>query len=154
MKAEYTAIDMATAAAEGFRDGVASVKQAASPAAAVVSESAEARFEHYLQNAIDNAPEPLRRLGEYLSHVLDEDEWPTAERLLNGEIVALDEIARLNPAPVEQSAMVVPEGYVLVPVIATQEMIAAAVQAVETGHALWSAMLAAAPKQIKEQGHE
>ncbi|XXF10185.1 hypothetical protein J3Q00_07485 [Pseudomonas sp. D2-3] len=52
------------------------------------SESAEDRFEHYLQNAIDNAPEPLRRLGEYLSHVIDEDEWATAERMLNGAIVA------------------------------------------------------------------
>ena len=53
-----------------------------------VSESAEARFEHYLQNAIDNAPDPLRRLGEYLSRVIDEDEWATAERMLNGAIVA------------------------------------------------------------------
>lgn len=53
-----------------------------------VSGSAEERFEHYLQNAIDNAPEPLRRLGEYLPHVLDEDEWATAERMLSGAVVA------------------------------------------------------------------
>ena len=63
-----------------------------------VSESAEDRFEHYLQNAIDNAPDPLRRLGEYLSHVIDEDEWATAERMLNGAIVA----ASAHPVSGEQ----------------------------------------------------
>lgn len=45
---------------------------------------AENRFEHYVQNMIDHAPEPLRRLGEYLSRVLDEDEWATAERMILG----------------------------------------------------------------------
>ncbi|MFV3387881.1 hypothetical protein ACNFCJ_21090, partial [Pseudomonas sp. NY15364] len=39
----------------------------------------------------------------------------------------------------------VPDGYVLVPLIATPEMIEAAVQAIETKQALWHAMLAAAP---------
>lgn len=66
-------------------------------------ESGEALFEHYLQNAIDNAPEPLRRLGEHLSHVLDEDRWATAERLLNGAIVALTHRAQAEQQPVEVS---------------------------------------------------
>ncbi len=66
------------------------------PAPLIVS--AEDRFEHYLQNSIDNAPEPLRRLGEYLSHVIDEDEWATAERMLNGAIVSVKGVAGLVEA--------------------------------------------------------
>lgn len=53
--------------------------------------------EHFIQEAIDRAPEPLRRLGEYLSRVLNEDEWKTAERLLLG--------AALPPQPAAQPAM-------------------------------------------------
>lgn len=41
-------------------------------------------FEHYLQQMIDDAPEPLRRLGQWLGKVLDDDHWPTAERMLLG----------------------------------------------------------------------
>jgi hypothetical protein len=37
-------------------------------------------------NEIDRAPEPLRRLGEYLSNLLDEDRWPQAERMLLGAL--------------------------------------------------------------------
>ena len=37
-----------------------------------------------IQAAIDHAPEHLRRLGEYLSRVLDEDQWAVAERMLLG----------------------------------------------------------------------
>lgn len=70
-------------------------------------ESAEALFEHYLQNAIDNAPEPLRRLGEHLSHVLDEDRWATAERLLNGAIVALTRPAQTEQQPIHVTAVAV-----------------------------------------------
>ena len=44
----------------------------------------EAQAEQFIQAAIDQAPEPLRRLGEYLSRVLDEDQWATAERMLLG----------------------------------------------------------------------
>ena len=44
----------------------------------------EAPAEQLIQAAIDQAPEPLRRLGEYLSRVLDEDQWATAERMLLG----------------------------------------------------------------------
>lgn len=44
----------------------------------------EAQADQFIQAAIDQAPEPLRRLGEYLSRVLDEDQWATAERMLLG----------------------------------------------------------------------
>ena len=44
----------------------------------------EQEAEHFIQEAIDRAPEPLRRLGEYLGRVLDEDQWKTAERMLLG----------------------------------------------------------------------
>jgi len=44
----------------------------------------EAQADQFIQAAIDRAPEPLRRLGEYLSRVLDEDQWATAERMLLG----------------------------------------------------------------------
>jgi len=40
---------------------------------------------------IDDAPEPLRRLGKYLANLLDEDQWPTAEILLLGAIASLDD---------------------------------------------------------------
>lgn len=78
----------------------ASSKSEPAPAQDEREESAEALFEHYLQSAIDNAPEPLRRLGEHLSHVLDEDRWATAERLLNGAIVALTRPAQTEQKPV------------------------------------------------------
>lgn len=44
--------------------------------------SAEDRAEAFIQAAISNAPDPLRKLGEFLTRVLDEDQWPTAERFL------------------------------------------------------------------------
>lgn len=53
-------------------------KQASAPAAG------EAQAAQFIQAAIDQAPEPLRRLGEYLSRVLDEDQWASAERMLLG----------------------------------------------------------------------
>ena len=56
-------------------------------------ESPEERFEHYISNTIDRAPGPLRRLGNWLSHVLDEDQWTTAERMLTGACVAAEERA-------------------------------------------------------------
>lgn len=37
-----------------------------------------------VQAIIDRAPEPLRRLGEWLSKKLDEDDWKSAEPLLLG----------------------------------------------------------------------
>lgn len=47
----------------------------------------EEAAEAFIQAAIDRAPEPLRRLGEWLAGVLDEDEWKTAERMLLGAAV-------------------------------------------------------------------
>lgn len=44
--------------------------------------------EQYIQNSIDCAPEPLKRLGKWLTNVLDETQWPHAERLLLGAIAA------------------------------------------------------------------
>jgi hypothetical protein len=45
--------------------------------------------EHFIQAAVDNAPEPLRRLGEWLANILDDDQWPTAERMLLGAAVSI-----------------------------------------------------------------
>jgi len=47
-----------------------------------VSVSPEDRFEQFVAAEIARSPEPLRELGEYLTRVLDEDQWPTADRLL------------------------------------------------------------------------
>ena len=47
----------------------------------------EDEAEHFIQAAVDRAPEPLKRLGLYLTDVLDEDEFKTAERMLLGAIV-------------------------------------------------------------------
>ncbi|WP_353630676.1 hypothetical protein AADG64_22480 [Achromobacter xylosoxidans] len=58
--------------------------EAARAALASAPVAGEAQAEQFIQAAIDRAPEPLRRLGEYLSRVLDEDQWPTAERMLLG----------------------------------------------------------------------
>ncbi|HFP6605538.1 TPA: hypothetical protein ACLM19_000594 [Pseudomonas aeruginosa] len=71
-------------------------------------ESPEERFEHYISNTIDRAPEPLRRLGNWLSHVLDEDQWTTAERMLTGACVAAEERAAA------QTQHSVPDGYRLI----------------------------------------
>lgn len=60
-------------------------------------EPVEQEAEHFIQQVIDRAPEPLRRLGRYLGSVLDEDQWKTAERLLLGIAAA-------------QAAPSVPEG--------------------------------------------
>ncbi|KVX06413.1 hypothetical protein ASL22_13180 [Alcaligenes faecalis] len=52
-------------------------------AAPVVAQAQpETTAEQFIQAAIDRAPEPLRRLGNWLTTVLDEDQWAQAERLL------------------------------------------------------------------------
>ena len=38
--------------------------------------------EKTIQSLIDEAPEPLKRLGEYLTEVLDADQWNHAEQYL------------------------------------------------------------------------
>jgi len=45
---------------------------------------AHEEYEHFLAQAIDRSPEQLRQLGEYLASVLDEDQFPRADRLLLG----------------------------------------------------------------------
>ncbi|EPQ5375150.1 hypothetical protein L4Z13_000542 [Pseudomonas aeruginosa] len=82
-------------------------------------ESPEERFEHYISNTIDRAPGPLRRLGNWLSHVLDEDQWTTAERMLTGACVAAEERAAA------QTQHSVPEGWKLVPVEPTEDVLEA-----------------------------
>lgn len=57
----------------------------------------EAQAEQFIQAAIDQAPEPLRRLGEYLSRVLDEDQWATAERMLLGACNAAPQASEAKP---------------------------------------------------------
>lgn len=73
--------------------------------------------------------------------------------------LALDEVARLNPAPVEQR--VVPEGYVLVPVEPTTDMFNAGYAEDDDGmdcKAIWAAMLSAAPTPeplaLEHVGHQ
>lgn len=61
-------------------------KELAKPEEKAVRDLEEA--EQYIQNSIDCAPEPLKRLGEWLTNVLDENQWPHAERLLLGAIAA------------------------------------------------------------------
>jgi hypothetical protein len=52
----------------------------------IARERDEAR--HFLDVEIDRAPEPLLRLGAWLANKLDEDDWKTAERMLNGAVEA------------------------------------------------------------------
>ena len=55
---------------------------AAKVEAARFETSPEDRFEQFVQAEIARSPKPLQELGEYLTRVLDEDEFPTANRLL------------------------------------------------------------------------
>lgn len=49
----------------------------------------EVEAEAFIQAAVDSSPEPLRRLGEWLTHKLDDDDWKTAERMLLGATLAV-----------------------------------------------------------------
>lgn len=42
----------------------------------------------YMDEAVSKAPEPLRALGEYLTSLLDDDQWKSAERYLNAAVLA------------------------------------------------------------------
>jgi hypothetical protein len=44
--------------------------------------SAESEAEQFIRAAVDQAPEPLRRLGRFLADVLDEDHFKTADRMM------------------------------------------------------------------------
>ncbi|MEK7817349.1 MAG: hypothetical protein AAB281_03760 [Actinomycetota bacterium] len=52
----------------------------------------------YMDEAVSKAPEPLRKLGEYLADLLYEDQWKTAERYLNAAV-----LATLHPSPEDPS---------------------------------------------------
>lgn len=52
------------------------------PQAGKYDQSAEDRFEQFVQAEIARSPDALRELGEYLGRVLDEDEFPQANSLL------------------------------------------------------------------------
>ncbi len=64
--------------------------------------------EAFIQAAIDSAPEPMRRLGEWLAYKLDDDDWKTADRLVTGAAVALkneaDKTQKLERELVESRA--------------------------------------------------
>ena len=57
---------------------------------APAAERPEDTAERFIQAAIDSAPEPLRRLGEWLANKLDDDDWKTADRLITGAAVSLN----------------------------------------------------------------
>jgi hypothetical protein len=40
----------------------------------------------FLDNAVSKSPQPLKDLGAYLASLLDEDDWPEAERYLNAAV--------------------------------------------------------------------
>ena len=72
-------------ALEAFLTGVAALSS--TPAADAGWQRPEDTAEQFVQAAVDRAPEPLRRLGEWLASVLDDDDWKTAERMLLGAAV-------------------------------------------------------------------
>ena len=48
----------------------------------------EAMAEKYIQAEVDRAPKPLRRLGEWLTNILDDDHFKTADRMVLGAVEA------------------------------------------------------------------
>lgn len=66
----------------------------------------EVQAEQFIQAAIDRAPEPLRRLGKYLSLVLNEDHWAMAERMLLGACDAAPQASEaMRNAALEEAAL-------------------------------------------------
>jgi hypothetical protein len=70
--------------------------------------SAADEFNSYIQAEIDRAPEPLRRLGEWLADRLDEDDWAIANRLLNGAVIAANSAAPPSEPPAALATPYVP----------------------------------------------
>lgn len=73
-------------------------------------QSAEDRFEQFVQAEIASSPNALRELGEYLGRVLDEDEFPAANRLLlqlATEYTAAPAAAAAVPVDGDQNAAIV-----------------------------------------------
>lgn len=121
----FSACDMATAAAHGFRDGVASVRPVP-PAAAVAMPDVLAQC--------PKCPDGQNPDDSYASG------W-------NECLKYLQDLARLIPAPDhlrDAAKMVVPEGCALVPVEPTEAMIDVALKW-GTKKSEWEELLAAAP---------
>ena len=95
--------------APAFRMAAREIIASLSPAATPVSEAGgeavrpEDEAEAFIQAAIDTAPEPLRRLGEWLANKLDDDDWKTADRLITGAAVSCASLA----AELDQAAGVI-----------------------------------------------
>lgn len=70
-------------------------------------QSAEDRFEQFVQAEIARSPDALRELGEYLCRVLDEDEFPQANSLLL-------QLATEYADPPAQGIVLVPAGWTIV----------------------------------------
>lgn len=70
--------------------------------------------EHFLRVAIDRSPDQLRQLGEYLAGVLDEDQWPQADRLLLGIAVSVGKLADALYAQVYEHGAVTSDAYALI----------------------------------------
>jgi len=84
-------------------------------------EAAAVEWMAHMNAVVSKAPEPLRELGEYLARVLDEDQWPTAERYLNaaalsampaatGEREAVEALTELEAEMSDQYAAWVSDG--------------------------------------------
>jgi len=130
----YTAVDMATAAAQGFRDGQAAMEPA--PA------QDERELPDYLNDAIDNL-------------VHDNYERSQAgSRNRQADVDLIRAALATRPAQTEQQPVAVPEGWKLVPVQPTAEMLAAVTtstfeplrqEAMKMAREDYQAMLYAAP---------
>lgn len=70
--------------------------------------------EHFLRVAIDRSPKQLRQLGEYLSGVLDEDQFPRADRLLLGIAEVVSNLADALYAQVYEHGAVTSDAYALI----------------------------------------
>ena len=79
---------------------------AASTPSAVATPSPEALVEQYLADLISRSPDPLRELGDYLGRVLDEDEFPTAERYV---LAAMKASLATPPQPVAAEVAIAPK---------------------------------------------
>jgi len=124
----YTAVDMATAAAQGFRDGQAAVEQAS-------AQDEREAFKRALHS---------QRVFKLSSATINAAEWAWFHR----------------PAQTEQQPVAVPEGWKLVPVQPTAEMLAAVTtstfeplrqEAMKMAREDYQAMLYAAPIAQTEQ---
>lgn len=77
------------------------------PQAGKHDQSAEDRFEQFVQAEFARSPDALRELGEYLGRVLDEDEYPQANSLLL-------QLATEYAGPRAQDIDLVPAGWTIV----------------------------------------